>query len=222
MTTHDLLLLIHILLFCYWLGGDIGVFYSSNILVDGNATREGRITAGKIMVACDLVPKLCMTLMLTTGGLLTRYFGVDHPVWQLTAMVLLGPFWLTLVMLQHVKHHASYINNLVKFDFMFRCALIVIGLGSLGYSVISGKLADNHWIAAKLAIFYLLVFCGLMIRMALKNFGSAYTKLIQGTHSASDDRAMLNAMNKAKPWVYIIWAGLISAGALGITKPLLQ
>ncbi|MDO6710697.1 hypothetical protein Q4567_08215 [Aliiglaciecola sp. 2_MG-2023] len=222
MTAHDLLLLIHILLFCYWLGGDIGVFYSSNIVVDSKASREARIVAGKIMVACDLVPKLCMTLMLTTGGLLTTFFGVEHPVWQMAAIILLGPFWLTLVLLQHYKHHASYINNLVKFDFIFRCALIVIGLISLCFAVINGKLNDNTWIAAKLSIFYLLVFCGLMIRLALKDFGPAYSKLIQGTHTAVEDRAMLKAMNKAKPWVYTIWAGLISAGAIGIAKPLFQ
>jgi len=30
MSNYELMILIHIILFCYWLGGDIGVFYSSN------------------------------------------------------------------------------------------------------------------------------------------------------------------------------------------------
>ncbi|MFA3791288.1 hypothetical protein AB6T38_09225 [Aliiglaciecola sp. SL4] len=221
MTAHELLLLIHILLFCYWLGGDIGVFYSSNIVVDDKASPEARIVAGKIMVACDLVPKLCMTLMLTTGGLLTTFFSVVHPAWQMAAIVLLGPFWLTLVLLQHYNHHASYINQLVKFDFIFRCALIVIGLIFISYALLNGQLMGNTWIAAKLAIFYLLVFCGLMIRLALKDFGTAYSNLLQGIHTAYDNKMMLKAMNRAKPWVYTIWAGLIGAAAIGIAKPLL-
>jgi len=40
MFSHDLLLLIHILPFCYWPEGDIGVFYLSQLVVDGTRSRE--------------------------------------------------------------------------------------------------------------------------------------------------------------------------------------
>ena len=49
MTTYELILLLHIILFCYWLGGDIGVFYSSNFVVNDDLSRETRLTAAKIM-----------------------------------------------------------------------------------------------------------------------------------------------------------------------------
>ena len=49
MSGHDIALLIHILLFVYWLGGDIGVFYSSGLSVNRNLSRDARQMAGKIM-----------------------------------------------------------------------------------------------------------------------------------------------------------------------------
>lgn len=91
MTPYDIALLLHILLFCYWLGGDVGVFYSSQFVVDSKLSRETRMTAAKIMLGCDLVPKICMSLMLTVGGILAHYLGVQHALWQLIGIILLGP-----------------------------------------------------------------------------------------------------------------------------------
>ena len=127
MSSYELMLLIHIILFCYWLGGDIGVFYSSNFVVDSKLSRETRLIAAKIMLGCDLIPKICMSLMLTVGGILTHYNGIDHPLWQWIGIILLGPTWLTLVLVQHFKHQAAYIPALTKIDFYFRC-LIVAGI----------------------------------------------------------------------------------------------
>ena len=47
MSGHDIALLIHLLLFVYWLGGDIGVFYSSGLSVNRSLSREARQMAGK-------------------------------------------------------------------------------------------------------------------------------------------------------------------------------
>ena len=93
MSGHDIALLIHLLLFVYWLGGDIGVFYSSGLSVNRNLSREARQMAGKIMINLDLIPRLCLSLMLTVGGILTEYYGIDHPTWQWVGIILLGPVW---------------------------------------------------------------------------------------------------------------------------------
>ena len=72
MSGHDIALLIHLLLFVYWLGGDIGVFYSSGLSVNRSLSREARQMAGKIMINLDLIPRLCLSLMLTVGGVFHR------------------------------------------------------------------------------------------------------------------------------------------------------
>jgi len=48
---------VHVLLFVYWLGGDAGVFYSSRFVVDPKLGREARLTAAKIFLELDMLPR---------------------------------------------------------------------------------------------------------------------------------------------------------------------
>lgn len=219
MTAHDLLTLLHLLLFCYWLGGDIGVFYASRFVVDGERGREARLTAGRIMLGVDLVPRICMSLMLTVGGLLSATLGIAHPTWQLVAIVLLGPLWFTMVLVLHFAHGASFIPALTRIDFLFRWLVIAAILASVAWSTLDGRLATVPWLAAKLLGFAFLVFCGLMIRMRLGDFVKAYGKLAAGTQTAEDDARMGASLARVRPWVLAIWAVLVLEAALGVVKP---
>ncbi len=219
MSAYDFTLILHIVLFCYWLGGDIGVFYSSKFVVDPTLQRETRLIATKIMMGCDMIPKICMTLMLTVGGILSEFHGIAHPTWQMVGIVLLAPFWLTVVLLLHFKHDADYIPALTKFDFYFRW-LIVIGLiVSTTYSWVTGRLVDDPWMAGKLLIFAFLVFCGLMIRVGLKDFGATYGKIIADNYNDEDNQKMIKSLDRVRPWVYAIWVGLVIEAALGVVQP---
>ena len=60
MSGHDIALLIQLLLFVYWLGGDIGVFYSSGLSVNRSLSRVASQMAGKIMINIDLISKLVL------------------------------------------------------------------------------------------------------------------------------------------------------------------
>jgi len=95
---YQLVLMIHVLLFVYWLGGDLGVFYSSGFLIRPELSRETRLVTAKIMFNLDLVPRICMSLMLTVGGILTEAVGIVHPSWQMAGIILLGPVWLSMVL----------------------------------------------------------------------------------------------------------------------------
>lgn len=219
MTPYELTLLLHILLFCYWLGGDVGVFYSSNFVVNDKLAQETRLTAAKIMLGCDLIPKICMSLMLTVGGLLSHYMGIEHPTWQLIGILLLGPIWLSMVLVLHFMHSASFIPRLTTVDFYFRWGMIAAILASCIYAYSTGRLENNTWLLVKLAGFAFLIFCGLMIRINLKDFGATYVKIMQQSETEVDNQKMQMSLKKVKPWVVTIWLVLIAEAAIGITKP---
>lgn len=219
MNPQELLTLLHILLFAYWLGGDIGVFYSSGLVVDDRLSRDSRLAAARIMLGVDLVPRICMSLMLTVGGLLSASLGIQHPAWQMAGIVLLGPFWLGMVLVLHFRHHAAFIPLLTRFDFYFRWAMISILLASSGYALTQERLADAPWLIAKLIGFAFLIFCGLMIRIRLKGFIDAYVKLMQGTETDEDNRRMSASLSRVRPWVVSIWIVLVFEAWLGIAKP---
>ena len=219
MSAQDLLTLLHLLLFCYWLGGDIGVFYSAGFVVDPSRSREARLTAAKIMLGIDLVPRICMSLMLTVGGLLAETLGIVHPPWQLAGIILLGPLWLGMVLVLHFAHGARFLPLLTRVDFIFRWLVIVAILASCAWSIASGRLAEAPWLTGKLLAFALLVFCGLMIRLRFPGFAQGYGKLVAGTQTAEDDAAMATSLARVRPWVVAIWVLLVLEAFLGVVQP---
>jgi hypothetical protein len=219
MSVEDIVLLVHVLLFVYWLGGDIGVFYSSRFVVDGSLERETRMIAAKIMLNIDLVPRICMSLMLTVGGILSEYHGIEHPMWQMVGIVLLGPVWLALVLTIHFREGTPLAATLTRIDFWFRWILIASVIASVANSWFGDRLADAPWVGLKLLVFAGLVFCGLMIRLALKPFVAAFHKLAAGTITDEDNTAMAASLGRVRPFVVLIWVGLIVEAVLGIVKP---
>ena len=63
----SLWLIIHVFLLVYWLGADLGVYYSSKFVVRRDLTNETRATVAKVMEAVDLSPRICLVLFLPSG-----------------------------------------------------------------------------------------------------------------------------------------------------------
>lgn len=216
---HTLALTAHLLLFAWWLGGDLGVFYSSGRVVDATQPRAARLMAGRIMLALDLVPRICMSLMLTVSALLAEAVGIPHPPWQMTAVLLLGPAWLALVLFGHLREGSAAAPAVRRLDLVLRWIVIVAVVVSATSSLASGRLAAHPWLAAKLYVFAILVFCGLMIRRGLPPFIAGYAALAAGRETSESDRAMAASLARMRPWVLAIWAGLVASAVLGVAKP---
>ena len=120
MSGQDIALLLHLLLFAYWLGGDIGVFYSSGFAINPKLSRGARQAAGTIMMNLDLIPRLCLSLMLTVGGILTHYYGIEHPLWQMIGIILLGPIWTFALIYIHFNEGTDLVKKMTKIDYYFR------------------------------------------------------------------------------------------------------
>ena len=216
---HTIWLIIHLVLFAYWLGGDIGVFYSTRMILNRSNTPDQRFMASRIMLWIDLLPRLCLSMMLTVGGILSEYVGVSHPLWQYAMIVVLGPVWFTVLLVMHFKHNASFMPMLTKLDLWFRWFLIFAIVASVWWSVSNERLDDAPWLAFKLIVFAILVLCGVMIRIYIPGFIAGVRALGQGSITTEQDDAMKRSIHRVRPWVFTIWAGLIVEAFLGIYKP---
>jgi hypothetical protein len=216
---HTLALTAHLLLFAWWLGGDLGVFYSSGRVVDASQPRAARLMAGRIMLALDVVPRICMSLMLTVSALLAETVGIPHPSWQMTAVLLLGPVWLALVLYLHFREGSAAAPMVRQLDLALRWVVVAAVVASATWSLVTGRLADYPWLAAKLYLFAFLVICGLMIRRGLPPFIAGYAALAAGRETPESDRAMAASLARMRPWVLAIWAGLVASAVLGVAKP---
>ena len=216
---HTIWLILHLVLFAYWLGGDIGVFYSTRMILNRSFSAPQRFMASRIMLWIDLLPRLCLSMMLTVGGILSEYVGVSHPPWQYAMIVVLGPVWFTVLLIMHFKHNASFMPTLTKLDLWFRWFLIAAIVASVWWSVSTGRLDNAPWLAPKLIIFALMVLCGVMIRVFLPGFIAGVRALSQGSITEEQDDAMRRSIHRVRPWVFGIWLGLILEAFLGIFKP---
>ena len=216
---HTIWLILHLVLFAYWLGGDIGVFYSTRMILNRSNTPDQRFMASRIMLWIDLLPRLCLSMMLTVGGILSEYVGVSHPPWQYAMIVILGPVWFTVLLVMHFKHNASFMPTLTKLDLWFRWFLIAAIVVSVWWAVSEGRLDNAPWLAPKLIVFALMVLCGVMIRIFLPGFVAGVRALSQGSITTEQDDAMRRSIHRVRPWVFAIWAGLIIEAFLGIFKP---
>ena len=220
MSGQDIALLMHLLLFAYWLGGDIGVFYSSGFAVNRKLSRGARQAAGTIMMNLDLIPRLCLSLMLTVGGILTHYYGIDHPLWQMVGIILLGPIWTCSLIYIHFNEGTDLVKTMTKIDYYFRWIMVFTLIASVSYAFyFTDRLNANPWVGAKLIVFAALIFCGIMIRKYIGGFIKGIHNIATDNINEADDIAMAASLSKARVFVLTIWFLLLVEVWIGVAKP---
>ena len=220
MSGQDIALLMHLLLFAYWLGGDIGVFYSSGFAVNRKLSRGARQAAGTIMMNLDLIPRLCLSLMLTVGGILTHYYGIEHPLWQMVGIILLGPIWTCSLIYIHFNEGTDLVKTMTKIDYYFRWIMVFTLIASVSYAFyFTDRLNANPWVGAKLIVFAALIFCGIMIRKYIGGFIKGIHNIATDNINEADDIAMAASLSKARVFVLTIWVLLLVEVWIGVAKP---
>ena len=172
-----MVLFLHQALFVFWLGPDIGVYLWSQKLTNTEITPAQRIAAGRIMPVISIISLACMSLMLTIGGILTEIRGIEHEAWQMVAIIALGPVWLAITLLTFFRAGSEAGAKLARYDIMFRWLVIVSVLGSVAYATAIGRLDEVPWVTAKLVLFAVLVFFGIMVRTRLAPVGESISQM---------------------------------------------
>ena len=208
--------LLHVLVLVYWLGGDLGAYYTSRFVYDGARPVPARGLAAKILSDVDMAPRVCLLLAFPTGFALANAKGwiAVHPIFVIAAFMLAG-LWIMLAFVLHMDGGSPL---LAKVDFGMRCALVV-ALGGVGLAALTGEVALPQFLALKLLVLAFAVVMGLLIRTMLRPFGPAFGRLLAEGGSPEVDAALRAPIARARPFVLGIWAALIAATWLGITTP---
>ena len=217
--THVLVLFLHQLLLVYWLGPDIAVFIWSRRAANAELDVEQRVTAGQMMTMIDIVPRICLSLFLTVAGLLSDTYGIEHPWWQMAGIVLLGPVWLTIVILTYLNQGSAFGATLARLDIWLRIALVIGIPVSVGWSVMTGRLEDTPWIAGKLMLLALVILFGLIMRLKFRDFFAGLERLEREGQSPDVDTAIAGSLRVARPFGHGVWLLLLVASLMGVVKP---
>ena len=217
-------LIIHVFLLVYWLGADLGVYYSSKFVVRRDLSNETRAITAKVMEAVDLSPRVCLVLFLPSGISLmsTDPHGASWLTWQLATLSwVLALGWLYMVVTQYRTHGKNPL--LSKVDLYIRYGLIVGLIGMALYTLIAsepfGVTTNPKWLGGKVLVYAIAIAGGVGIRKSLVPFGPAFGSIMSKGSTPEAEEALALSMKRAIPWVHLIWACVIIAAILGIAKP---
>ncbi len=216
------MLLLHVILFCYWLGTDLGVFYAARFTMQADIGVEARKYCAKILNFLDQPPRISMAGTFSVGatiGIMRGY--IDVPQWWLIPIWIVGVLWIWAVVFLYVNAHDPEKTKTVKtIDFRFRLFMIVF-LSVLSIASLFGQgVTDQKWLALKVLVFAGTMVCGVLVRIIMKDFGVNYGPMLKGTATPDQVAKAQATMASAKKSVMTIWGLLILAAALGIMKPI--
>jgi hypothetical protein len=217
MNEYLLLKFLHIIAFVYWLGGDLGTFLASNYVVSREPPPAARHIALKIMLACDMGPKLAMPLIFPLGFHMAYISGmVDLNSTVLAVVWLLSLYWFAVVLTLYLNEGKAFTARLSQFDLYFRIAVVAALLLYAGSALMNSDGVMPGWLATKILIFAAMVSCGIAIRIRLKPFIPAFGLMMANGASEETDTAMEQSIMRCRPFVWCIWGGLFLNAALGI------
>ncbi len=212
--------LAHLLLFAYWLGGDIGVFYSATFLRKRELGIEARQTALRILAWIDMIPRYCLVLMLPVGYMLADQVGAVNlrPGWiAITWLVALS--WLSLVVSVHRFQGTLLGERLRKVDLVWRFFLVP----GLIWDAVQGFRGTGHlltpWLSGKVLAYSLCIVCGIGIRVFGRPMVPALRQIFTTGSTPELEDLVVRTQAKTRPMVLTIWALLVTAAFLGIAKP---
>lgn len=222
----SLAILLHILLLTYWLGTDLGVYYTSRFVTDPETSIPARLVAGKIMDVVDMSPRICLVLFLPSGVTLMALSELGRDVfggWPLILIWIASLGWLALVILDHRKQPERFADLFHRTDYVVRILLVLGLLGVAAYTAIAsepfGVQSNPKWLAGKVAAYALCILGGLMIRVRLQPFAPAFAKLMTSGSSPEVEGQINRSVRGTLPYVYLIWFLVLLAAFLGVVKP---
>lgn len=219
---YQVLLLLHLLCFVYWLGGDLGVYYASGILIKPGLSQEARTYVRKIMHWLDQFPRVCMPLVIALGFTMgsMRWFETALDPLVLTLIWAVALLWIYFVLALFLGKADSGQTALIrKVDLPMRWA-IGLAITVLGVTSLMGQgITEDDWLAAKLLIWAGTVFCGISSRYTMKPFGAAFVRVMSGNETPEDIAQMKRALYTTRIPIFTIWGLVAIAGAVGLWKP---
>lgn len=219
MTFYNVLLFVHILLFVFWLGTDLGVFLAAKRSEQAVLSPETRATVLELGMVLDRLPRSALVLILPTGlhlafmsGLLALSCSVMAVVWGIALV------WLIILWAGFLNPKTAIESRAMIFNFIMNAVLAVLVVGVAVYLL--SATATPVWLALKVLMVGLVFVCGVLLDIAFKPAVATFVAIM--TQGPSDE---LNA-RYAKELGPVYWAVIgiyvlvLIAAFLGVTKAL--
>jgi hypothetical protein len=215
------LVFIHIVLFVYWLGGDLGVFVTSKYVADRKLSMDERFRFMNALLACDMGPRSALILFIPVGLEMARILGVFEvgaavvgPVW-LFSFIWLGANWWMFF-----NNFHPLTAKLRQYDLYLRYILIPVIAGIAIYSIATGGPVNQLWLQVKLLVFAVVISLGVYLRGQIAQWIIGFGMVRQGGEAADKGNDIIAAaLVRSRRAALVLWFGVALAAFLGKVKP---
>jgi hypothetical protein len=210
--------LLHLLIPVYWLGGDLGAFYSGRLLRNPDLSAPDRLMALKVLLNVDMAPRTALILAFPTGFTLAASKGwLDVPGLTILPIWIAALCWLALAWKIHLAHGPAGLR-MKSIDLWLRYGVLA-ALAGTGFAGLSGALTMPLFIALKLLLLGAAIVLGLIIRRQLVPLFPAIGALRTQGPSEATNQAITAVLERTQVTVLCIWAVVLAASFLGIAAP---
>lgn len=220
MDIYSLALYFHILLFVFWLGGDLGVaVLGAQFRNRTDHTLDQRLALLKVLVMVDMGPRTAWALMVGSSISLAHAGGYwMQPLWVLVLAWAVSFAWLYLVWAAYKAGQTPRAAKLRKIEMVLKWALAA-GYLYVGFvSLVLQEPIFQAWLAAKAFLFGLIFIAAIMIDVRFKPVGPALITLIENGSSDATETPLRALMDRSRLWVRVTYILLVIVGFLGTTK----
>ncbi len=209
----------HIILFVFWLGGDIGVFLSAIYAKRSDLSFETRSTVMQLGLVIDFLPRLCFALIFPVGLHLTNELGlikIDLTYFFLSWFI--SFIWIFIIILIGKNEGKPIAEKLSKIQFWME--------GLLGtFLVIASIISYNNgllekWFSLKIFLFGLVFYAAMAIDICFRPFIRPFMEIGSDGSTPEREAAVSLAINKTLVAVFTLYVLIALIAFLGKVKPL--
>lgn len=220
MSAYDAWKYLHVLMFVFWVGTDMGVMLSARKSADSRLPLEARLTLVKMALLIELLPRTMWAMALPFGVMLSRQadlvdisdLGVAL-VWAFTLV------WVT-ISLGGAHYSEKPIGQRLAAINRWIIGILGVLLTLVGaWSYFGDGPFETGWLAAKVALYGVINLTVLGIEAAFIPVGPAFGRLFGEGSTPAVEEAISRGMRTTMFWVYTSYILILIVGFIGVARP---
>ena len=219
MAEYEIWKFLHICMFVFWLGTDVGVMLCSKKSTDPNLGVEARFQMLEMALKIELLPRVMWVMALPFGVQLSKTMGyIDPSSITLTMMWLFTLAWLVINVGGAANLNEPWGQQLSKIN-RFIVASLGVGLILVAISSFMGYGPyEANSVALKVGLYGLVNLTILGIEVAFFPLGLAYERLATEGSSPEIESSISGGMDLTLRWVHATYILIFITAFIGATK----
>ena len=219
MDSYEFWKFLHICMFVFWLGTDMGVMLCSKKSIDSNLSIETRFQLLEMALKIELLPRVMWVMALPFGVHLSKSLGYIEP--NVITVALMWVFviaWLIINVGGAANLDKPWGQQLSKLN-RFITASLGVGLIIVAISSFMGfGPYEANSIALKVGLYGLVNITILGIEIAFFPLGASFERLATEGSSPELEQSISSGMGTTLMWVHITYIMIFVVAFIGVTK----